>query len=390
MANIAGINARPILNSRGEWTIEVGILSDDNNLYMASVPNGKSVGKNEAVSINAFDAVENMALLDQELRGYDLSDQASIDARMVELDNSPDKSQLGANTMLAVSLAAARGGAASNEMFLWQYIAATLGTELQSFPSLVVNVINGGLHAGNGLSFQEYQYLVSGDRPSDMIDTALELYVALGERLRERINAAAINVGDEGGYAPNFEDDIEPLRVMAAVATENAADLKVGLGLDVAASNLEAPKEDLRETYNDILSEFKLAYLEDPFNEDDQGAFREMTETFGDDTLIVGDDLTTTNSVVIERLGSNGTVNSVIIKPNQIGTLTETFEAIDAANQVGIATVISHRSGETNDTFIADLAVGAGTWGFKLGAPARGERVAKYNRLLAIEAEAGF
>lgn len=389
-SKILNLSARPILDSRGEWTIEVTVELEGGIRSKASVPQGKSKGALEAKFVSPEEAVKNVEeKMAPALIGKDVSDQFGIDKALIKLDGKPDKSKLGANAILGVSMACARTSAASNEVPLWFYLRqlAGEGALKDVRPRLFVNVINGGLHAGNNLNFQEYIVIPKTDDLDESVRLSADFYSNLKEYLAENFAPSALNVGDEGGFACNFKDDMEPFRILKKLADGPKFFGKIDFGMDAAVSGRGLEKNYLLDFYKQALKETDLIYLEDPFSEDEFISFRELLEEFGEKMIIAGDDLTVTNVSIMKKAKKEKSVNGVIIKPNQIGTLTETLEAVKFARDSGWAVIVSHRSGETNDDFAADLAFGVGAEGFKLGAPARGERVAKYNRLLEIEKE---
>jgi len=385
MTKISSISARKILNSRGDWTVKASVFLENGLGTTASVPQGKSRGLHEAVSVPAVQAVRNIIeKIDPSIRGLNPEDQAGIDRRLIELDGTPNKAALGANALLAVSLAVARAGALSKNTSLWEYLGNLAGTK-PDFPKLFANVINGGVHAGNNLDVQEYMIIPEETSPEKAVETTHLFYNQLRECLKENFGESSVNLGDEGGFAPEFKDNIEPFKILEKIREEN--DFKLQFGIDAAASNINKKPEELFEIYNNLISNYPLSFIEDPFGEEDFENFALLLQKYEKKILICGDDLTVTNVSRMKKAEGYKSVNSVIIKPNQIGTLSETLEAINFAGKQGWKVVVSHRSGETNDDFIADLAYAVGAYGIKLGAPARGERVVKYNRLLEISEE---
>jgi enolase len=387
MDKIDFLTARKILNSRGEWTIKAEVFLENGMGAEAAVPEGKSKGKNEAVSVSAERAVENIEnKLSPLLKGKNPENQGEIDNQLIETDGTSDKSNLGANTLLAVSLAVARVGALVQNVPLWEYLSK-LNNSSPNFPILLANVINGGVHAGNNLDFQEYLLISEETNPQKSIENITTLYFYLKDFLKKEYGSNSISLGDEGGFSPDIEDNIKPFEILKNIINTAGFEGKIKLGLDAAADNIKKEKEELFEMYKEIVSEYPFTYLEDPFSEEDFESFSKLNKEIGSSVLVCGDDLTVTNVSLMEKAEKYKSVNSVIIKPNQIGTLSETFKAINFAKRNNWKVIISHRSGETNDSFITDLAYGTGAFGFKLGAPARGERIAKYNRLLEIEKE---
>ena len=386
MASIRSIDARKILNSRGESTVEVNLTCEDFSVT-ASVPEGKSKGKFEAVSVDAEAAVKIInEKTSPALKGFNPEDQNKVDNLLIELDGTPNKSVFGANSTLAVSIAAARAAAKIKNVPLWRYIGG-ISKRASKAPDLYMNVINGGLHAGNSLDFQEYIIIPKAGTITKNIELGVRVYSELAKELLNNFGKGATLVGDEGGYAPNFENNSQPFEIISALLNKLGISDKFSFGLDAAASNIKKTADDLRQEYESLLAKYNLEYLEDPFDENDFDSFARFLEDHGSKCLIAGDDLTVTNAQKIADAYTKKAVNAVIIKPNQIGTITEALYAVAKAQEFDWKVVVSHRSGETNDDFIADFAYGVGADGFKLGAPARGERVTKYNRLIAIEKE---
>ena len=365
------------------------IVLDDGTRATASVPAGKSVGSKEDKTVSADLAVQNIEqIIAPVLKGFDILDQEKLDDKLIELDGTTDKSKLGANAILAVSLVTARVAAHALNIPLWKHINNLAGGEVQ-MPRLLVNLINGGAHSGSSLPFQEYLIIPDTREMSQAVEIAHQFYEALKNVLVEKLGSEAVGVGDEGGFAPNLSDNSAPFALFNEVISklEPKSGVKINFGLDAAANNLKLSNLELKTFYNKIFTDFPITYLEDPFGETDLQSFNELLAQYGARAKIVGDDLTTTDPQIIADPKLKQAINGVIIKPNQIGTLTETLAAVRQARINGWGVFVSHRSGETNDTFIADLACAVAADGFKLGAPARGERVAKYNRLLEIEHE---
>lgn len=387
---IKSIKAHKELDSRGEWTIKVCLKLQNGIESVVSVPQGKSTGSQEAVCIKPSQAVKNVEkIIAPKLRGLNTGNQNLIDATLIKLDGTKNKSRLGANSILGTSIAAAKAAAMSRKIALWQYIAHFLEykEEGDEFPKLFINVINGGLHTKNNLDFQEYLIIPISKSVKESVKIGLTLYKTLEKYLAKNLGKGATGLGDEGGFAPNLENDIEPFKILTHITKLFRLENKIQFGLDAAASNIKKSPTELTKLYKKIKSEYKLHYLEDPYKEKDFKNFAKLNKSIGKTTLICGDDLTATNVALMKKAYSAKAINSIIIKPNQIGTLTETIEAIDQAKKWGWKVIVSHRSGETQDDFIADLAYGARAYGLKLGAPARGERIAKYNRLLEIDQE---
>lgn len=387
MSKIKSIKARKILDSRSEWTVEVELAFATGEIGVASVPQGKSRGKNEAFCISAEKAVEVVEKeLPHLLLDVEFADQKTFDDELLELDGTPNKSRLGGNTMLALSIAFARAKAKASQVSLWKYIENISGLK-SSAPRLFVNVINGGLHAGNNLDFQEYIIIPKTNSIEEASRVAVGVYQELKKQLVARFGSTASNIGDEGGFAPNFENNLEPYSLIQMSADKAGFLSQIDLGMDAAAGTTSLNHEQLHSFYKDFIDQYNPIYIEDPFAEENENDFIEFNAEFGNSVWVSGDDITVTDCARIKALGEKKAIGAVIIKPNQIGTVSEAIEAVKEARAQGIKVVASHRSGETNDDFIADFAYGVGADGIKLGAPARGERVAKYNRLLSIERE---
>ena len=412
MITIDRVTAREILDSRGNPTLEVEAELSDGSVGTTTVPSGASTGTREAVELRDGDskryggkgvlkAVANVKdVLAPALKGDNPFDQRHIDRKMIALDGTPNKSKLGANAILGASLAVAYAAAASLRVPLYRYIGGIAGHVL---PVPMMNILNGGKHAADSADFQEYMIVPAG-APSfaEALRWSAETYQALKKVLGER--GQGTNVGDEGGFAPVLRSNEEPIQLIL-VAIERAgfkAGEQIYIALDPAASELyengryslkregrELSSADMVDLYADWIAKYPIISLEDGLAENDWQGWELLTQRLGDKVQIVGDDIFVTNTALIRQGIEKRTANSVLIKLNQIGTLTETMEAVDLARSAGWTTVVSHRSGETSDTTVADLAVGLNTGQLKTGAPARGERVAKYNRLLRIEEELG-
>jgi enolase len=399
MPVISSINCSKIVNSRGEWTIKTEVYLDDGSVGVQTVPDGASKGENEAVYVSADQAVENVSnKLRGVLQGIDPSDQKKLDAKMMEVDGTANKSSLGGNSILSVSLAAAKASAVSQKIPLYKYLANLYGNDRLSLPTPIFNILNGGKHAHNNLSFQEFMVIPSLAVPYDQ---ALEMGVRIYHRLKENLvkDGFSANVGDEGGFAPR---GFTVSKAMAYVKQAAKELYKVGdevfFGMDVAAESfyknkrycikeekLQMSSEELTRYYGEILKNYEVIYLEDPFYEKDLSGWAEFSKSFSDKLMIVADDLVVTNPQFLKTAIDSQLANAVIVKPNQVGTLSETLEFIRMAKEAEMNIIVSHRSGDTaEDTFISDLAVGVGAEFIKSGAPARGERVVKYNRLLEI------
>jgi enolase len=388
---ISSLSAHPILDSRGQWTVEVTLTLQNGVRATASVPQGKSTGATEARALPAAAAVRSInTTIATRIIHKDFLDQAAVDEFLVRLDGTAGKSRLGANAILAVSIAFLRAIARTKKVPLWKHVRDEYGiwvdpTSTALHPRLFMNVVNGGLHAGNNLHFQEYLIIPRTRTFRESIDIGTAIYHALGAALVRAKGPGASNLGDEGGFAPNFKNDLEPFAMLRAVAKKLKLDKKIDFGIDAAATDIKGlSRQQLNNAYKKLIKEYAPLYIEDPFSENDFKNFAAITAA-NKKLWIAGDDLTTTNTDRMEMAHAKKCVNAIIIKPNQIGTVTETLNAVRLAREYRWAVVVSHRSGETNDDFIADFAYGVAADGFKLGAPARGERVAKYNRLLEIE-----
>ena len=409
---IQSVTGREVLDSRGNPTVEAEVLLSDGSLGRALVPSGASTGSHEAVELRDRDpsryggngvlqAVSNVNnVLGGYLKGRSPFFQDSLDQFMDGLDHTDNKGELGANAILAVSMAVARAAASARRESLWRYLA---GDDLVSLPVPMFNILNGGRHASNSADIQEFMVLPVGVGSfSGALRAGAEIYQSL--RFLLRAGGHNLNVGDEGGFAPSLSSNKDALDLVL-LAVENAGYTpghEVFLGLDVAATELyDAQAEkyvleregatldsaDLIEIYESWVSQYPILSIEDGLSEDDWEGWKALRERLGGTVQLVGDDLLVTNISRIQRSIEEGASNAVLLKPNQIGTLTETRQALETARAAGWGAVMSHRSGETEDTTIADLAVGWDVRQIKTGAPARSERVAKYNRLLRIEAE---
>lgn len=411
MTTIAAVHAREILDSRGNPTVEVDIRLRDGSAGRASVPSGASTGVHEALELRDGDprryggkgvqrAVANVNdRIAPRVAGRDASDQAGLDRLLIDLDGTPNKSALGANALLGVSLAAARAAAASRRVPLYRF----LNREARTLPVPLMNVINGGLHADNPLDVQEFMLApVGATRFADALRMGVEVFHALHAILRER--ELSTGVGDEGGFAPALRTTEEALDLLVEAIRRAGyrAGTDVAIAMDVAASNLykngsyhfagegtQRQTADLLTYYADLCQTYPIISLEDGLAEDAWEDWRHLTTRLGSTVQLVGDDLFVTNPARLRRGIEMRAANAILIKVNQIGTLTETLETVALARTAGYAAIISHRSGETEDTTIADLAVATGAGQIKTGAPSRSERVAKYNQLLRIEEELG-
>jgi enolase len=408
VATIEGIVAREILDSRGNPTVEVEIGLDDGTIARAAVPSGASTGAFEAIELRDGDAkryngkgvqtaVSNIAdRIVEELVGYEASDQRAIDQRMLDLDGTPDKSSLGANAILGVSLAVARAAARSAELSLFRYLG---GPNAHLLPVPMMNILNGGAHADSNVDIQEFMIAPIG-APTfrEALRSGTEVYHSLKAVLKKK--GLSTGLGDEGGFAPSLPANAAALDLIAEAV--QAAGYNLGtdivLALDVAATEFYSkdgyvfegsPKsaDEMIAYYRKLAETYPIVSIEDPLSEEDWAGWKALTTAIGDRVQIVGDDLFVTNPERIARGITEGSANAVLVKVNQIGSLTETFDAVELAHRAGFRCMMSHRSGETEDTTIADLAVATGCGQIKTGAPARSERVAKYNQLLRIEEE---
>ena len=408
MASIEAVGAREILDSRGNPTVEVEVALDDGTIARAAVPSGASTGQFEAVELRDGDkeryggkGVEKavLAVLDDigpELLGYDASEQRLVDQALLDLDGTPDKSRLGANAVLGVSLAVARAAADSAELPLFRYVG---GPAAHVLPVPMMNILNGGAHADSNVDVQEFMVAPIGASTfEEALRWGAETYHALKSVLKSR--GLATGLGDEGGFAPNLESNRAALDLMGEAVGKAGFRLgdDIAFALDVAATEFHddgaytfegASKsaEELIAYYAELVDAYPLVSIEDPLSEEDWTGWVAMTQQLGDRVQIVGDDLFVTNPERLQRGINEGAANALLVKVNQIGTLTETLDAVSLAHRSGYRCMMSHRSGETEDTTIADLAVATDCGQIKTGAPARSERVAKYNQLLRIEDE---
>ena len=413
MSAITGVYGREILDSRGNPTVEVEVQLESGAWGRAAVPSGASTGKREAMELRDGDAqryggkgvqqavrhVEET--IAPEIDGMEASEQAAVDQALLVLDGTPNKSALGANAIVAVSLAVARAAADDAGLPLYAYLGGVGGRLL---PVPLVNVINGGAHADNGIDFQEFMLVPAGaDSFGNALRMAVEVFHALKETLKEK--KLGTGLGDEGGFAPALGSNTAALDFLMQ-AIERAGYRPgddIALALDVAASEfaqdngryrlrregVTLDSEELIGRYEAIVDRYPIVSIEDGLGEDDWAGWAMLTRRLGSRVQLVGDDLFVTNPAVIQQGIQKGLANAVLVKVNQVGTLTETFDAIELAKRAGYGTVISHRSGETEDTFVADLAVAVNAGQIKTGSVARSERTAKYNQLLRIEEELG-
>ncbi len=407
MASIDTVLAREILDSRGNPTVEVEVLLDDDSVARAAVPSGASTGAFEAVELRdgderfggkgtrkAVSAVQDQ--IEPEIIGFDASDQRLVDQAMLDLDGTPNKANLGANAILGVSLAVARAAAVSAGLPLFRYVG---GPNAHLLPVPMMNILNGGAHADTNVDIQEFMVAPIGAASfAEALQQGAEVYHALKAVLKKK--GLATGVGDEGGFAPELPSNRHALDLIADAVKQTG--LKLGddivLALDVAASEFHEKKkyafegkkkssDQMTAYYADLVSSYPIVSIEDPLDEDDWDGWKTLTDQLGDKVQIVGDDLFVTNVERLARGIAGGQANALLVKVNQIGSLTETLDSVDLAHRNGFRCMMSHRSGETEDTTIADLAVATNCGQIKTGAPARSERVAKYNQLLRIEEE---
>ncbi|WP_435744357.1 phosphopyruvate hydratase [Nocardioides sp. SYSU DS0663] len=409
MASIEAVGAREILDSRGNPTVEVEVLLDDGVFARAAVPSGASTGAFEAVELRdggdrylgkgvekAVEAV--IQTIGPAIEGLDADDQRVVDQTMLDADGTPNKANLGANAILGVSLAVARAAAESAGLPLYRYVG---GPNAHLLPVPMMNILNGGAHADTNVDVQEFMIAPIG-APTfrEALRSGAEVYHALKSVLKKR--GLATGVGDEGGFAPDLASNRAALDLIAEAI--EASGQKLGtdlvLALDVAASEFyeggsytfegqQKTAEQMTAYYADLVSSYPIVSIEDPLDEDDWEGWKAITDQLGDRTQLVGDDLFVTNVERLQRGITGGQANALLVKVNQIGSLTETLDSVDLAHRNGFRCMMSHRSGETEDTTIADLAVATNCGQIKTGAPARSERVAKYNQLLRIEDELG-
>ncbi|MEX3506420.1 MULTISPECIES: phosphopyruvate hydratase [unclassified Corynebacterium] len=409
MADILHVFAREILDSRGNPTVEAEVFLDDGAHGLAGVPSGASTGVHEAHELRDGDdrylgkgvtkAVENVnEEIADELAGFVADDQRLIDQAMIDLDGTENKSRLGANAILGVSIAAAKAAAESAALPLYRYVG---GPNAHILPVPMMNILNGGAHADSGVDVQEFMIApLDFDSFAEALRAGAEVYHALKSVLKDKGLSAGL--GDEGGFAPSVGSTKEALDVIVE-AIEKAGftpGKDIALALDVASSEFyqdgkyhfeggEHTAEEMSKVYEELIDAYPIVSIEDPLQEDDWEGYTALTAAIGEKVQIVGDDFFVTNPARLQEGIDKKAANALLVKVNQIGTLTETFDAVDLAHRNGYRTMMSHRSGETEDTTIADLAVALGCGQIKTGAPARSERVAKYNQLLRIEQELG-
>ena len=415
MGRIVNIHARQILDSRGNPTVEAEVLTENGVMGRAAVPSGASTGKHEAVELRDGDkgaylgkgvlkAVQNIkTLINKKLNGFDISEQALIDQKMIDLDGTPNKENLGANAMLAVSLACAKAAAEESGQSLYSSIG---GVNARELPIPMMNILNGGSHADNSIDFQEFMVMPVGATSfSEALQMGTEVFHHLKAELQSQGHST--NVGDEGGFAPNLGSNEEAIQVVLK-AIESAGytpGVDMYIAMDAAASEFYNAEENIYHFHQstgekltpsemvdfwvDWVEKYPILSIEDGLDEDDWEGWKNLTEKIGDKVQLVGDDLFVTNVDRLARGIDNGIANSILIKVNQIGTLTETINAVKMAQENSYTSVMSHRSGETEDTTIADLAVALNCGQIKTGSASRSDRMAKYNQLLRIEETLG-
>jgi enolase len=414
MSYIADVHARQILDSRGNPTVEVDVITEDGQIGRAAVPSGASTGKHEAVELRDGDknvymgkgvlnAVANVNdIIADELIGMEVSDQPGIDARMIELDGTENKAKLGANAILAVSMAIAKAGAAESNLPLYRYLGGVNSTVL---PIPLMNILNGGVHADNKIDFQEFMIIpIGADSFSEGLRWGVEVFHHLKGVLKKK--GYSTNVGDEGGFAPEMQSNEEAIEtVLAAIeAAGYKAGTQIAIGMDAASSEMYQDggkysfyksskkvisREEMVAYWTNWASKYPIVSIEDGMAEDDWEGWKQLTESIGHKVQIVGDDLFVTNVKRLQEGIDKGIANSILIKVNQIGTVTETIDAVQLAQSNGYTTIMSHRSGETEDTTIADLAVALNCGQIKTGSASRTDRMAKYNQLIRIEEALG-
>ena len=415
MGRIINIHARQILDSRGNPTVEADVVTENGVMGRAAVPSGASTGKHEAVELRDGDkgtylgkgvlkAIQNIkTAINEELKGVYVTEQSEIDQKMIDLDSTVNKSNLGANAMLAVSLACAKAAAIESSQDLFNYIG---GVNARELPIPMMNILNGGSHADNNIDFQEFMVMPIGANSfSEGLKMGTEVFHYLKEELRSQGHST--NVGDEGGFAPDLRSNEEATEVV--IKAIESAGYRAGedmyIAMDAAASEFYNAKEnvyhfhqstgdkltpsEMVDYWEDWTTKYPILSIEDGLDEDDWDAWKDMTLKIGDKVQLVGDDLFVTNVERLSRGIENATANSILIKVNQIGTLTETINAVQMAQKNSYTSVMSHRSGETEDTTIADLAVALNTGQIKTGSASRSDRMAKYNQLLRIEETLG-
>lgn len=414
MSSIVKIHARQILDSRGNPTVEADVITEAGYLGRAAVPSGASTGIHEAVELRDDDkkvyvgkgvlkAVGNVnKTIADKLTGFDVSDQPGIDAKLIEIDGTDNKSKLGANATLAVSMAAAKAAAMEADLPLYRYLGGVNATVL---PIPLMNILNGGVHADNKIDYQEYMIVpVGAESFSEGLRWGVEIFHKLKSVLKKK--GYSTNVGDEGGFAPDIQSNEEAIETVLQ-AIEDAgykAGSQIGIALDAASSEMMKDgknytfyksskkvisSDEMVAYWTDWVNKYPIISIEDGMAEEDWDGWKKLTDAIGHKVQLVGDDLFVTNTKILQRGIDNGIANSILIKVNQIGTVTETINAVQLAQKSGYTTIMSHRSGETEDTTIADLAVALNCGQIKTGSASRTDRMAKYNQLLRIEEELG-
>jgi enolase len=409
MSYISDVHARQILDSRGNPTIEVDVITENGQLGRAAVPSGASTGIHEAVELRDNDkkvymgkgvlkAVSNVNdIIAEQLIGYPVNDQAGIDKKLIELDGTENKGKLGANALLAVSMAAAKAAAQESDLPLFRYLGGVNATVL---PMPLMNILNGGVHADNKIDYQEYMIVpVGAESFSEALRWGVEVFHNLKSVLKKK--GYSTNVGDEGGFAPDIQSNEEAIETVlqAIEAAGYKVGEQIGIALDAASSEMfkngkykfykssgkEISSDEMVAYWTEWVNKYPIISIEDGMAEEDWDGWKKLTDAIGHRVQLVGDDLFVTNTKILQRGIDNGIANSILIKVNQIGTLTETINAVQLAQTNGYTTIMSHRSGETEDTTIADLAVALNCGQIKTGSASRTDRIAKYNQLLRIE-----
>jgi enolase len=413
MSYIADIHARQILDSRGNPTVEVDVVTENNHRGRAAVPSGASTGIHEAVELRDGDkqvfggkgvlkAVANVNdIIADQLIGFPVNEQASLDARLIDMDGTDNKSKLGANALLAVSMAAAKAAAKESKLPLYRYLGGVNSTVL---PMPLMNILNGGVHADNKIDYQEYMIVpVGAETFSEGLRWGVEIFHQLKTVLKKK--GYSTNVGDEGGFAPDIQSNEEAIETVlqAIEAAGYKVGSQIGIALDAASSEMykdgkykfykstgkELSSDEMVEYWATWVNKYPIISIEDGMAEEDWDGWKKLTEKLGHKVQLVGDDLFVTNTKILQKGIDRGVANSILIKVNQIGTITETINAVQLAQTHGYTTIMSHRSGETEDTTIADLAVALNCGQIKTGSASRSDRLAKYNQLLRIEEELG-
>lgn len=409
MSYISDVHARQILDSRGNPTVEVDVITENGNLGRAAVPSGASTGIHEAVELRDGDkkvymgkgvlkAVSNVNdVIAEQLIGYPVNDQVGIDKKLIELDGTDNKGKLGANALLAVSMAVAKAAALESELPLFRYLGGVNATVL---PMPLMNILNGGVHADNKIDYQEYMIVpIGAESFSEALRWGVEVFHNLKSVLKKK--GYSTNVGDEGGFAPDIQSNEEAIETVlqAIEASGYKVGEQIGIALDAASSEMfkngkykfykstgkEISSDEMVAYWTEWVNKYPIISIEDGMAEEDWDGWKKLTDAIGHKVQLVGDDLFVTNTKILKRGIDNGVANSILIKVNQIGTVTETINAVQLAQTNGYTTIMSHRSGETEDTTIADLAVALNCGQIKTGSASRTDRMAKYNQLIRIE-----